>query len=119
MRDAVGALEQGMPNDAVDPQSRALSELQQGTQDMANALMEQLQRQAGPRPGEERFGQGRDPLGRNESSMGMIDTGYVEIPDQSDVQRAKEIIDELRRRAGERTRPKQERDYIERLLKRF
>jgi hypothetical protein len=43
----------------------------------------------------------------------------VQIPEQSDVQRAKQLIDELRRRAGDRARPKLERDYIDRLLKRF
>jgi len=30
-----------------------------------------------------------------------------------------EILDELRRRAGERSRPEIELDYIDRLLKRF
>jgi hypothetical protein len=35
------------------------------------------------------------------------------------VQRAKKLIDELRRRSGDRERPKIERDYIERLLRQF
>jgi hypothetical protein len=43
----------------------------------------------------------------------------VKIPDQADVQKSREILDELRRRSGERTRPEIERDYIDRLLKRF
>jgi hypothetical protein len=33
------------------------------------------------------------------------------------LQKAKEILDELRRRAGEARRPELERDYIDRLLK--
>ena len=41
-------------------------------------------------------------------------TGYA-----AELQRAREIMDELRRRAGERQRPKFERDYIDRLLRRF
>ena len=41
------------------------------------------------------------------------------MPQASDVQRSREILDELLRRAGERFRPSLERDYIERLLKRF
>jgi len=119
MRDATEALKQGQPGQAVDPQSQALGELQKGAQDMASAMMQQLQQQAGARPGQEPGNQGRDPLGRNENGVGAIDTTDVQIPEQSDVQRAKQLIDELRRRAGDRERPKLERDYIDRLLKRF
>jgi hypothetical protein len=64
-------------------------------------------------------GQSRDPLGRSQPGMGMIDTGDVQIPDKSDLQRAREILDELRRRAGEPARPKPRRDYIRRPLQRF
>jgi uncharacterized protein (TIGR02302 family) len=119
MRDATQALEQGAPGQAIEPQTQALGELQKGLQDMANAMMQQLQQQAGNRPGEDPSGQGRDPLGRDENGMGAIDTTDVEIPDQSDVQRARALIEELRKRAGDRARPKVERDYIDRLLKRF
>jgi uncharacterized protein (TIGR02302 family) len=119
MRDATQALQQGQPGEAVDPQSEALGELQKGLQDMATAMMEQLQQQAGRRPGQVPSGQGRDPLGRDENGMGAIDTTDVEIPEQSDIQRARQLIDELRRRSGDRARPRIERDYIERLLKRF
>ena len=119
MRDATQALKQGQPGQAVDPQSQALGELQKGMQDMATAMMQQLQQQAGTRPGQEPGNTGRDPLGRNENGLGAIDTTDVQIPEQSDVQRAKELIDELRRRASDRSRPKMERDYIDRLLKRF
>ena len=42
--------------------------------------------------------------------------GDVKIPSESDIQRARRILEELRRRAGERERPPVERDYIERLL---
>jgi len=41
------------------------------------------------------------------------------VPDGSDLQRARHILEELRRRAGERARARLERDYIERLLERF
>jgi hypothetical protein len=119
MRDATEKLKQGKPGEATDPQSKALGELQKGMQDMANAMMQQLQQQAGRNPGQDPSGQGRDPLGRNENGTGAIDTTDVKIPEQSDVQRARELIDELRRRSGDRARPKVERDYIDRLLKRF
>ena len=43
----------------------------------------------------------------------------VKVPDEVDVQRAREILEELRRRLGDQTRPTMELDYIERLLRRF
>ncbi len=51
--------------------------------------------------------------------FGRADTEGVDIPLMSDVQRAREVLDELRRRAGERGRPQDELDYIDRLLRRF
>ena len=41
------------------------------------------------------------------------------LPDANDLARARDILQELRRRAGERGRPPQELDYIDRLLKEF
>jgi hypothetical protein len=41
------------------------------------------------------------------------------VPGQMQMQRSREILEELRRRAGEPSRPKPELDYIDRLLKRF
>jgi hypothetical protein len=35
------------------------------------------------------------------------------------MKRVREILEELRRRAGETDRPQQERDYIDRLLRQF
>jgi hypothetical protein len=43
----------------------------------------------------------------------------VKIPDEIDMQRAREILEELRRRLGETGRPPVELEYLERLLKRF
>ncbi len=43
----------------------------------------------------------------------------MKIPDKSTLERAREILKELRKRAAERGRPKEELDYIDRLLKQF
>ena len=43
----------------------------------------------------------------------------VEVPDRASLRKAGEILGELRRRAGQRTRPRPELDYIDRLLRRF
>ncbi|HEX6101521.1 MAG TPA: TIGR02302 family protein [Alphaproteobacteria bacterium] len=120
MKGAVESLDQGQPGAAADAQGNALDALQRS----ARAMAEQFQRQFGRMPGQgeqglDQFGNRRDPFGRTRPQGRFEDTGDVEIPDKSDVQRAREILDELRRRAGERTRPAPERDYIDRLLRRF
>jgi hypothetical protein len=121
MKGAVQDLEGGQPGSAAEAQGDALDALQRSRRAMA----EQFQRQYGRMPGMgrqqplDRFGNQRDPFGRSRPQGNFEDTGDVEIPDKSDIQRAREILDELRRRAGERTRPATELDYIERLLRRF
>lgn len=117
---ALRSLDQRDPGGAVDPQARALDALRQGGQQMVQQMMEQMggQAQVGQDPGQ-RFGGEQDPFGRSMNNMGNLDTSDIEIPDKPDLQRAREILQELRRRAGERGRPTLELDYIERLLERF
>ncbi len=126
MRQSQRALGQGQPGQAVKPQKGALENLRQGMQSMQQALRQRLQQQQGPgRQGQGRFGarpgDQRDPLGRRqgEDGRGGMKQDDVRIPDEQQIQRAREILDELRRRAGERERPEIEREYIERLLERF
>lgn len=65
-------------------------------------------------------GRGRDPLGRQIGPGGQeVDDGEVTVPDQAAPHRSEAIEEELRRRGAERTRPKEELDYIDRLLKQF
>jgi hypothetical protein len=61
-----------------------------------------------------------DPMGRPPQRTDGPDPGVgVKVPDQIDAQRAREILEELRRRLGEQMRPAIELEYLERLLKRF
>ena len=117
MRESSKALGEGRPQDALQPQSQALTELQQAMQEMTNAMAQALQGQQGQDP-RNQTGLGDDPLNRDGNGMDDL-LGNVEIPDQPDMQRAQEILEELRRRASERSRPKLEREYIDRLLKQF
>jgi hypothetical protein len=121
MSEAEGQLRAGDPGSAVDPQTQALEALRQGPQAMMEALARRYGRGTGPHngPDQDQFGQSTDPLGRTLPGAGQIDTGDVKIPDRSDMQRAREILDELRRRAGQSDRPRYELDYLDRLLKRF
>jgi uncharacterized protein (TIGR02302 family) len=121
MRDARDALQSNRSNDAVEPQTRAIDQLQQGMQSMAERFMEQMGNaarrgmgQVGSQPG-----RGRDPFGRETGNSGLEALDGVEIPDQSEVRRTRRILDELRRRRGEHQRPPLELDYIDRLLRQF
>ncbi|HKS89229.1 MAG TPA: TIGR02302 family protein, partial [Stellaceae bacterium] len=126
MRDATGALQRGRPGQAIAPQTEALDQLQQAARDFARQLRQRFGDQMGVPSGgvgatnrDPRQQGERDPFGRPTSNGGTYDLGYVKIPDQSVLQKSREILDELRRRAGERSRPQIELDYIDRLLKRF
>jgi hypothetical protein len=57
-----------------------------------------------------------DPLGRSRLSRRPDPGNSVKVPGAIDAQRARRILEELRRRLGEADRPKDERDYLERLL---
>ena len=60
-----------------------------------------------------------DPLGRPQRTIGPDLGTTVKVPDEIDIQRAREILDAIRKRLGEPGRPELERDYLERLLDRF
>jgi uncharacterized protein (TIGR02302 family) len=130
MRGAEGALQQGQPGQAIGPQSEALDQLQQAARSMAEQMMGQSGngQPDGSEPGNRegtRQAQ-RDPFGRfnadDHANSGVDDGGRLRLggPDNNyAVEKAKSILDELRRRAGERDRPEIEREYIDRLLKQF
>jgi uncharacterized protein (TIGR02302 family) len=126
MRDAAGALQRSRPGEAIGPQTEALDQLQQAARDFARQLQQRLGNMWGD-PGDEIGATDRkpgdrierDPFGRPMSNTGSFDQGDVKIPDENILQKSRRILDELRRRAGERFRPAIELDYIERLLKRF
>lgn len=126
MRDSAEALSRGDPGGAVDPQSRALQALQQGAGQMSQMMAQAmgLSGMSGFMPGgtrSPRVGNGlnTDPFGRPMPATGVSNGDDVKIPDASDRARAKEILDELRKRSSEPDRPRLELDYIERLLKQF
>lgn len=121
MRSAREALRRGQPDRAVPPQGRALQQMRSGSRQAMRGLMQRYGRRLGMmrgRPGWRR-GDRRDPFGRLREGTGGFSSSDIKIPGASELQRAREIMDELRRRAGERRRPKLERDYINRLLRQF
>jgi uncharacterized protein (TIGR02302 family) len=121
MGEAADALGDGDSDRAVDGQGRALEALRKGAQGLA----QQLQQQMGPglglgqpgRLGPPRAQQDTDPLGRPLRGREYGDDSTVKVPGEIDVQRARRILEELRRRLADPLRPQIELDYIERLLK--
>jgi uncharacterized protein (TIGR02302 family) len=61
---------------------------------------------------------GRDPLGRY-SQGNSNDNADVAVPEERERQRTRAIEEELRQRGADQERPRQELDYIDRLLKQF
>jgi hypothetical protein len=97
--------------------------MRRGAQSLAQAMQQQPGMGPGTGPGRPgRFGQPRaqqdtDPLGRPLRGRDYGDDTSVKVPGEIDVQRARRILEELRRRFADPMRPQLELDYIERLLK--
>ena len=116
-RRAGRALEDGNELRALRNQEQATRQLRE----LAEGLAEELDAAQLERLGEDNINQARegavDPFG-NSSTGGVDDSNSVDIPDQRERQRAKDILDELRQRYGD-TLDEDEREYLERLLDRF
>ncbi|HEY9455799.1 MAG TPA: DUF4175 family protein, partial [Bradyrhizobium sp.] len=122
MGDASGRLGEGNADGAVDSQGRALDALRKGAQSLAESMQQGDGDQPGDGPGNPRGRQqgaanSTDPLGRPMRHNEFNDDYSVKIPGEIDVQRVRRILEELRRRLADPSRPQIELDYIERLLK--
>ncbi|WP_298860325.1 TIGR02302 family protein [uncultured Sulfitobacter sp.] len=123
--EAMDQAEQNLRNgdlaEAIDNQSQAMEALRDSMRSLGESLAEQEQNQQpgqGQQDGDQRA-ENRDPLGRSQGSNGAA--GSDEQADLNDdaYGRARELLDEIRRRSGETARPETERDYLNRLLDRF
>ena len=104
---------------ALEEQADAMEALREGMRNMGEAMA----RQGNPSgPGQGQGGPGRagaDPLGR-ETGQGRRAGTQDNLLQGDDVyRRARDLLDELRRRSGEGERPDIELDYLRRLLDRF
>lgn len=115
--EALEALREGDLEEAAAAQQRALERLRAGTERAANQPQDESQAEAGETgaPGT------TDPLGRQTPAAGAAasEDGGDALPADVERTRAREILDELRRRAQDQTRSQEERDYLQRLLDRF
>lgn len=124
MGDARDALRDGDLPGALDNQADAMDALRDGIQNLGEEMRQQAQQDGG---GQNPFGQltdgdnspVQDPLGRPNGANGMIQTDDTLLPGEDAIRRSRELLDEIRRRAGDASRPQAERDYLKRLLERF
>lgn len=121
MDDASDKLGLGDLGPALKSQQRAIEEMRKGGRALAQQLMQQMTGSGAMVPGSAGAGGGEneDPFGRPQATRGTATGDSVKVPDKTDIQRAREILQELQRRAAERGRPDAELEYIERLLRRF
>ncbi|TCM84631.1 TIGR02302 family protein [Rhodovulum steppense] len=122
---AMGEAEDALRGDdlagALDSQAEAMEALREGMRNLGEALAQNQQ------PGQQGEGMGqaqaggdrRDPLGRDQSTMGRVGTEQEMLRGEDVQGRARELLDEIRRRSGEQERPEIELDYLRRLLDRF
>ncbi len=119
MRGAGEALGKSQGERAVEGQGKALEALRQGARDMMNQMMQAMRGQQGQgeQQGQGQGNQtGRDPLGRPRATTGPDFGERVNVPDEIDVQRAREILEAIRKKLGDNAGPEFERRYLERLL---
>lgn len=132
MDEAQSALSEGDNSTAIDRQAEAIQSLRDGMKSMREALNQDRNgstqsRQDGaeeqPRMGDASGGQGqqqgRDPLGRATGEGAQAGTDRNMLQGDDVYGRARDLLDEIRRRSADRQRPQEELDYLGRLLDRF
>ncbi|MBY5973831.1 TIGR02302 family protein [Ferrimonas balearica] len=121
MRGAEEALGEGDLAEAIDQQSQAMDALREGMRNLGEAMSQQerdLAGQQGEAEGDNP-GQRNDPLGRNAGTNGALGNDREMLQDPDVQRRARDLLDEIRRRSGEAERSAEELDYLRRLLDRF
>ncbi|MEZ5777595.1 MAG: TIGR02302 family protein [Paracoccaceae bacterium] len=123
MEGAEEALRQGKTAEAIDRQAEAIENLREGMRNLGEALAQNQQIPGMGNQGEDAADAGRelphDPLGRSTGQSGRIGTDQSLLQGEDVYRRARDLLDEIRRRSGDQTRPDVELDYLKRLLDRF
>ncbi len=107
---------------ALDSQSDAMEALREGMRELADQMAQQQQQQngqQGQQAGRDNPNGSRDPLGREAGENGRIGTDEQLLQGDDVYRRARELLDEIRRRSGDQERPDVELEYLKRLLDRF
>ena len=139
MEEAGQALREGDTGGALQRQADAIESMREGMRALGDMLNQQQARQGqqGQQPGQDGQQPGAgdragaagesydqrpalDPLGRQRDGNGNVIAGGDPLAEGVDpARRARDLLDEIRRRSGQSQRPQDERDYLGRLLERF
>ena len=121
MEEAERALRDGNLPDALDKQAEALDALRGGIRNFGEAQAQDQQEgsQQGQAATKDAPNGQRDPLGRETGQSAQMGTDRSMLQGTDVYRRAQDLLDEIRRRAGEQSRPEGERGYLKRLLDLF
>jgi uncharacterized protein (TIGR02302 family) len=113
MRQAEQSLRQGDDSAALEAQGRALDGLRKGASELAKQAQ---QGEGGAGDDEGQAGKGRGLRGQNgEGPFGQANR--ANNVDATTAQKARKVLEELRRRLSDPSRAREELDYLERLIK--
>ena len=106
---------------ALDDQSEAIEALREGMRELGEQLAQQQGQQngQGEAAGEQNAMNRRDPLGREAGQNGRLGTDEQLLQGEDVYRRARELLDIIRERSADQSRPDVELDYLKRLLERF
>ena len=121
MSDAERALRDGDLPGALDRQAEALDAMRQGIKNFGDALAQQQQQGTpqGQASNKDAPRGQRDPLGRDTGQSSQTGTDRSMLQGGDVYRRAQDLLDEIRKRAGQQQRPDSERSYLRRLLDLF
>ena len=128
MEQAEDALREGDAGRAINRQADAIEALREGMRSLGKALGAtqdppqdggEDQKRTGQAGGQSGDQVPRDPLGRNQGDGTRLGTDQQLLGSNDAGKRAQELLDELRKRSGERLRPEDELEYYRRLLEQF
>ncbi|WP_455474088.1 TIGR02302 family protein [Bartonella sp. B30(2025)] len=112
MNFAKDALDSGNHEMSIQSQLDALEALRQGAQNVVKEMREVLKKTGNNQNADPSI---KDPLGRSLSLSTDREEGVV-IPQESDQMRARQILEEIRKRLSKEHIPEAEENYLERLL---
>jgi uncharacterized protein (TIGR02302 family) len=112
MRNAEKALQRGSKGGAQADQEAAAGQMDEAAKSLSQQMSQEGEAQSGD--GQDGGQDGKDPFGR-----GTLQGGRIKMPTERQFQRSRSILDELRKRASEHDRPRQELDYLRRLLQEY
>lgn len=123
MKGAEDALRKGDIPGAIDRQAEAIEQLREGLRGLNDALAKDNNRLPGADGQAQSDGQNsqvpRDPLGRENGQTGQVGTDKSLLQGEDVYRHARELLDEIRKRSADQTRPDMEREYLRRLMGHF